>query len=224
MQLIGLNDHFVAPCGYAIEPGKLCACFFGGLHILIGSKILSMRLEEVCQPFQPSPIPSSISYMIDVPTCSNLMRTTSAPRHAVKARGAPLACCVIFIDGTVRSICRPSKNQKYCYSGHKRKHGLKFQSVVTPNGIIAHLFGPIPASRHDAFMLSRSNLLREARSVLAADEKHFVFYGDPAYGKQDHILCPFKGASLSTEQELFNAQMSSVRVCVEWEFGRLTRY
>ncbi|DAZ96067.1 TPA: LOW QUALITY PROTEIN: hypothetical protein N0F65_005845, partial [Lagenidium giganteum] len=129
---------------------------------------------------------------------------------AVKARGAPLACCVGFIDGTVRSICRPSKNQKCCYSGHKRKHGLKFQSVVTSNGIIAHLFGPIPASRHDAFMLSRSNLQREARS------KHLGFYGDPTYGKQDHILCPFKGASLSTEQELFNAQMSDVRVCVEF--------
>ena len=35
----------------------------------------------------------------------------------------------------------------YCivvvYNGHKRAHGLKFQSVVIPNGLIAHLYGPV---------------------------------------------------------------------------------
>lgn len=32
-------------------------------------------------------------------------------------------------------------------------------SVMAPNGIIAHLFGPIEGRRHDAFMLGESNLL-----------------------------------------------------------------
>ena len=42
------------------------------------------------------------------------------------------------------------------------KHGLYvFQSVVAPNGIICHLFGPLEGRRHDAFMLSESGLLQK---------------------------------------------------------------
>jgi hypothetical protein len=35
------------------------------------------------------------------------------------------------------------KNQRTVYNGHKRIHAIKFQSVVTPNGLIANLFGPV---------------------------------------------------------------------------------
>jgi hypothetical protein len=48
-----------------------------------------------------------------------------------------------FIDGTLRKTCRPSRFQRLVYSGHKRCHGIKFQSVTTPDGLIALLFGPI---------------------------------------------------------------------------------
>ena len=52
-----------------------------------------------------------------------------------------------FIDGTLRKTCRPTAHQRIVYSGHKRAHGLKFQSVVTPDGLIVDLFGPIEGSR-----------------------------------------------------------------------------
>ena len=61
---------------------------------------------------------------------------------AVHSKGAALQNCWGFIDGTVRPICRPIRNQRLVYNGHKRVHAIKFQSVVTPNGLIAHLFGP----------------------------------------------------------------------------------
>lgn len=41
--------------------------------------------------------------------------------------------CIGFIDGTVRPICRPTKNQRIFYSGHKWIHCLKFQNVFTPD-------------------------------------------------------------------------------------------
>jgi nuclease HARBI1 len=63
-----------------------------------------------------------------------------------------------FIDGTLCKTCRPTAHQRIVYSGHKRAHGLKFQSVVTPDGLIVDLFGPIEGSRHDSFMLGQSNL------------------------------------------------------------------
>jgi hypothetical protein len=62
---------------------------------------------------------------------------------AVSNKGAALTNCFGFVDGTVRQICRPGKNQRVVYNGHKRVHALKFQSVALPNGIIANLYGPV---------------------------------------------------------------------------------
>jgi hypothetical protein len=48
-----------------------------------------------------------------------------------------------FLDGTQKSICRPSDGegrvediQKTYYSGYYRKHGFKMQSLMYPNGKI----------------------------------------------------------------------------------------
>jgi hypothetical protein len=48
-----------------------------------------------------------------------------------------------FIDSTLKKTCRPTFYQKAAYSGHKGCHGIKFQNVTTPDGYIAHLYGPI---------------------------------------------------------------------------------
>lgn len=53
---------------------------------------------------------------------------------AIWRKGCPLLNCVGFIDGTLIEISRPGHLQKSVYSGHKRTHGLKFQSVITPSG------------------------------------------------------------------------------------------
>lgn len=62
---------------------------------------------------------------------------------AIHRKGAALNNCWGFIDGTVRPVCRPGENQRVLYNGHKRVHGIKFQSVVAPNGMIANLYGPV---------------------------------------------------------------------------------
>ena len=63
--------------------------------------------------------------------------------RAIQQIGSPLHNCFGFIDGTVRSLCRPDQNQRIVYNGHKRVHGLKYQSVALPNGMIANMYGPI---------------------------------------------------------------------------------
>ena len=55
--------------------------------------------------------------------------------------GAPLQNCFGFVDGRLCRIARPQNNQRAVYNGHKRVHGIKFQSVVVPNGVIANLGG-----------------------------------------------------------------------------------
>ena len=63
--------------------------------------------------------------------------------NAITAKGSPLDNCFGFIDGTAGPISKPGQNQHVVYNGHKRVHGVKFQSVALPNGIIGNMYGPI---------------------------------------------------------------------------------
>ena len=47
------------------------------------------------------------------------------------------------VDGTVQPIARPDEQQRIMYSGHKRVHAFKFQSLGLPNGLIGNLYGPV---------------------------------------------------------------------------------
>jgi len=86
--------------------------------------------------------------------------------HAITAKGSPLDNCFGFNDGTVRPISKPGENQRIVYNGHKRVHGIKFQSVALPNGLIGNMHGPVEGRRHDAGMLADSNLLQDMRRML----------------------------------------------------------
>ena len=58
--------------------------------------------------------------------------------EAVHAKGAALQICWGFIDGTVRRITRPIRNQREMFSGHKRVHCIKFQVTchyTKPNNV-----------------------------------------------------------------------------------------
>lgn len=61
----------------------------------------------------------------------------------VRDAGAPYTNCWGFVDGTVRPVCRPGTLQRTLYNVHKRVHAIKLHSVVTPNGRMANLFGPV---------------------------------------------------------------------------------
>ena len=51
--------------------------------------------------------------------------------NAIQIKGGALDNFFGFIDGTVRPISRPGKNQRIVYDGHKRVHELKFQSLAS---------------------------------------------------------------------------------------------
>jgi len=73
--------------------------------------------------------------------------------------GAYLDRCVGFIDGTTIFVARPGGGyQRACYSGHKRKHSIKFQSVLTPDGLLFKFSGPWERRRHDMTLFHESGL------------------------------------------------------------------
>lgn len=155
-----------------------------------------------------------------------------SPQHlqmyadAIQNKGAALDNCWGFIDGTVRPICRPKEHQRMVYNGHKRVHALKFQSVVTPNGLIANLFGPVEGRRHDSGILAMSGILPQLDQVsFSPTGQAMCIYGDPAYPHRIHLQCPFaRRLNLTPAEQAFNMSMSQVRVSVEWVFGDIVNY
>ena len=136
----------------------------------------------------------------------------------IRDKGAPLKNCWGFIDGTDR-------NHIIRYNGHKRVHGITFQSVVAPNGLIASMFGPVEGRRHDSAMLVDSGLLQElSQYSFSLDGVSLCVYGDPTYPLRVHIQGPFKGVNLTPAEQQFNKAMSQVRVSVEWLFWDIVNY
>ena len=72
---------------------------------------------------------------------------------AVAGKGAPLYNCFDFVAGTIACICIPVLNERVVYSHDTRIHGVKFQAVVLPNGLIINLEGQWEGRRHDCVLL-----------------------------------------------------------------------
>ena len=85
--------------------------------------------------------------------CSHLLTSLNQPwlsldyletfANATFQAGRALQNCFGVVDGTVRPVSRPGKNQRVLYNGHKKVHPIKFQSIAVPNGLVANLYGPV---------------------------------------------------------------------------------
>jgi len=103
--------------------------------------------------------------------------------RATEEAGSPLEKCWGFIDGTVRLCARPVYFQQLVGlvdNGHKRVYSLKFHSIVTPDGLISHLFGPVEGRRHGCFLLRETKL----REKISSNPRFtgYVIYGEPVFG------------------------------------------
>lgn len=69
----------------------------------------------------------------------------------VREKSGALDNYIGFIDGTVLEITRPDNAvlQKIVYNGHKRKHVVKSQAIITADEMFYHVFGPIEGRHHD---------------------------------------------------------------------------
>ena len=78
---------------------------------------------------------------------------------AVYAKGCPLTNVAVFIDATIRRICRPHFGQQAAYSGYRKYHVVKYQNLVAPDSIIVNQFGPVEGRRCDPWMVRESDLI-----------------------------------------------------------------
>ena len=126
---------------------------------------------------------------------------------AIHNAGAPAPRCVGFIDGTFRPCARPVEGQRQVYSGYKKLHGIKFQTVVAANGLIVDMFGPVVGRRGDGHLLAASGFLARMAQLVASEGRPFYVYGDPAYGLCQYILRGYKGAMTPAQQAFSTATL-----------------
>ena len=130
-------------------------------------------------------------------------------------------CVWGFIDGTIRRMARPLYHQWSIYTHFKKCHGVKFQSITVPEGFIACLQGPWPSKTHDAHVLHDSGLIEKLEENMPANGNGMVYamYGDLAYAQSIYLLAGFHKPPTGSDEALFNRQMSSIRITVEWGLG-----
>lgn len=139
---------------------------------------------------------------------------------AVHKKCVVLRRCIGFMDGTVIGISRPSRNdeQNASYNGHKRKHGLKFQTITSPDGLILHAAGPIEGRRHDWALYVRSGIETQLDNVCSVDGIQYYVHADSGYNRRTTIDVPFQGANISSSAKAANIRTAAVRVTVEWTY------
>lgn len=131
-----------------------------------------------------------------------------------------------WVDGTIIRIARPQEDQNLVYTAYKKCHGVKFQGVVTPNGLIASLAGPVVAGKSDFALLGISGLEEKVTNLWTThgvvQQEELFLYGDPAYCSSRICLGAYKsppGGRMTESQRRFNRQMAKTRIEVEHGFG-----
>lgn len=115
-------------------------------------------------------------------------------------------------------------DQEEFYSGHKRKHGFKYQSIVTPDGLVSSLMGLFISRRGDWKMVEYLGLEDKLREVNGGQRSAYAFYlyGDLAYWTVYEIMGPYKnypGKPRTATQNQFNKIMSWLQIEVEHGFA-----
>jgi hypothetical protein len=150
-------------------------------------------------------------------------------RDAISSRGAPPQLGIVaFLDGTLRRTCRPGPDpsrlppgvtmnalKRAQYNGHKKHHGLKFQNVVAPNGIILASFGPIDGRRSDAFMLLASGIFPLLHQMTDSTGAVYRLFGDSIYPMLPQLFRMFRAPAAGSPREALNRVMSGCRVRLE---------
>lgn len=126
-----------------------------------------------------------------------------------------------FIEGAVRPCFRPIENQNVVYNGYKCTHALKYQGVVMVDGICVHLSGPYAGVRHDSGMYDDSNLYSVLVNNLNFEGNQFLLYGDSGYSLSEVIKIPHPSTTTNPLELETNLKMKSVRISVEWYFGKI---
>jgi len=104
-----------------------------------------------------------------------------------------------------------------CYNGHKRTHALKFQSLITLDGVLFHVDGPVEARLHDLTLYCWTNMDAKLQRTFQSEGRDICANADSAFLLRAWLKIAFGGVA-SLEQSKYNTAMSALRASVEWGF------
>lgn len=138
-------------------------------------------------------------------------------KAAIEDTGGAIPGVFAFVDGTFRIMTRPG-NQEVFYSGYYHNHGLKFQAILTPDGLILTLHGPYPGSLHDNTIFAHSDVDTDLDAIDG------IIFGDSAYALGPNVARIWRRPQLvgRDDRRAENVAMSAVRVAVETGFALVT--
>jgi len=127
-----------------------------------------------------------------------------------------------FIDGTLRPIARPGVGQQLFYDGHHKQHGVAYQCIVAPNGIILQMYGPAEGRRHDSQIMRQSGISDFCVSLY--DDQQVSLIGDNGYALEGWLLKPYRKRARIADplKAELSRRLSSVRIVVEHAFAVVT--
>lgn len=146
-----------------------------------------------------------------------------------------------FIDNTMFAFCRPGgctcdgesaprvpkEVQEAWWTGWKKLHGMKWQTLILSNGMDLHVWGPLSVRQNDLTTLARSEIeekVRELQADVPPGLKKKV-YGDSAYFNSD-VLCIGEGRGMSSVRESIEHSYKDVKaqwkIC-DWEIAMKLR-
>jgi DDE superfamily endonuclease len=94
--------------------------------------------------------------------------------------------------------------QRATYSGHKRRPGLKWQVIPTPDGMLFLIFGPYEGRHHDMHLYAESGLDDILSENLLIDGVQHYLFGDAGCTLRPYLMTPFEGANLNANELLLN--------------------
>ncbi|KAF4038818.1 DDE superfamily endonuclease [Phytophthora infestans] len=146
-------------------------------------------------------------------------RTTTDERlqnylQAFKRRGVPDELRVwSTIDVVKVANCRPTHDQQAQFSGHKKYHCFKYQTLEAPDD----------GRRGDGYILRASNLLPFLGGHAVIRRNEYLVFADSAYPNNNIMMTMFRGRNLTPWATAFNKRMAKVRVSVEWGYAQMAQ-
>lgn len=129
-----------------------------------------------------------------------------------------------FVEKTFLKTCRPQGNvreQRRYLDVEEKTHGISFQSLVLPNGMIADMSGPDPGGKADSDLLRRDDL--NTKLVAAQEGKPFQgkVYGNSNCGNMSHVSIGIVGDFLTVPEMAYNTELSTARVEPARQVGKI---
>ena len=150
-----------------------------------------------------------------------------------------------FIDCSIDAICSPFSGpagdfegcgrkpehdiiQRAFYTGYKKLHGIKVETVFLPNGI-STLFGPVSARVPDVSGVLQMSKLNDFLVAIQQNRQHeYQALGDLAYGGHLRCIRTYPRAlagqpPLTDEQKKCRRAIKRCRQAIEWSYGKISR-